>query len=154
MFLGDPSPQSRTAPERGQSPAILQFHHSANDDSVYIKNFPISNPIKNLSVNIELCITHSCQNQPNPKKNQLSSMHIPIIPLTSPYGLISPKKIIDSLSYCLSLKGSFFICEWRKFFRFFRRGGRVAEGNGLLNRRRAQKLYPGFESRPLRHFFL
>ncbi len=30
------------------------------------------------------------------------------------------------------------------------RGGRVAEGNGLLNRRTTFKLYRGFESRPLR----
>jgi hypothetical protein len=33
-----------------------------------------------------------------------------------------------------------------------RRGGRVAEGNGLLNRRRS-KAYRGFKSRPLRHIF-
>src|SRR5690606_31447699 len=31
-----------------------------------------------------------------------------------------------------------------------RRGGRVAEGDGLLNRYTTQKLYRGFESRPLR----
>lgn len=32
-----------------------------------------------------------------------------------------------------------------------RRGGRAAEGNGLLNRRRLTP-YRGFKSRPLRHF--
>src|SRR5258708_4407652 len=32
-----------------------------------------------------------------------------------------------------------------------RRGGRVAEGGGLLNRCRALKPYRGFESHPLRH---
>jgi hypothetical protein len=31
------------------------------------------------------------------------------------------------------------------------RGGRVAEGNGLLNRRRGINPYRGFESRPLRY---
>ena len=31
-----------------------------------------------------------------------------------------------------------------------RRGGREAEGNGLLNRRRGECFYRGFESRPLR----
>ncbi len=30
------------------------------------------------------------------------------------------------------------------------RGGRAAEGNGLLNRRTGKNSYPGFESRPLR----
>ena len=32
-----------------------------------------------------------------------------------------------------------------------RRGGRVAEGGGLLNRYTGQNLYRGFESLPLRH---
>src|SRR5262249_4313247 len=36
---------------------------------------------------------------------------------------------------------------------FRRRGGRVAEGGGLLNRYRALKLYRGFESHPLRQYF-
>ena len=31
------------------------------------------------------------------------------------------------------------------------RGGRVAEGNGLLNRRTGKNSYRGFESRPLRY---
>jgi hypothetical protein len=31
-----------------------------------------------------------------------------------------------------------------------RRGGRVAEGGGLLNRCTGKNLYPGFESLPLR----
>ena len=34
-----------------------------------------------------------------------------------------------------------------------RRGGRVAEGGGLLNRYTGQNLYRGFESLPLRHYF-
>ena len=34
-----------------------------------------------------------------------------------------------------------------------RRGGRVAEGNGLLNRRRLTP-YRGFKSRPLRHLLV
>ena len=34
------------------------------------------------------------------------------------------------------------------------RGGREAEGGGLLNRYTAQKLYRGFESLPLRRFLL
>src|SRR5258708_8421526 len=34
-----------------------------------------------------------------------------------------------------------------------RRGGRVAEGGGLLNRYRALKPYRGFESHPLRQLF-
>ena len=33
-----------------------------------------------------------------------------------------------------------------------RRGGRVAEGGGLLNRYRDLNPYRGFESHPLRHF--
>ena len=35
-----------------------------------------------------------------------------------------------------------------------RRGGRVAEGGGLLNRYRLVKAYRGFESLRLRHFLL
>ena len=34
------------------------------------------------------------------------------------------------------------------------RGGRVAEGNGLLNRRTGISPYRGFESRPLRWFLV
>jgi hypothetical protein len=44
--------------------------------------------------------------------------------------------------YFISGANTFKIMVWR--------GGREAEGNGLLNRRRGECLYRGFESRPLR----
>ena len=61
-------------------------------------------------------------------------------------------------------KGSPALFAWRRsgLFRFrptailratqpeHRRGGRVAEGDGLLNRYTSQKMYRGFESPPLR----
>ena len=41
---------------------------------------------------------------------------------------------------------------WSRLSNNVRRGGRAAEGNGLLNRRMGKHPYRGFESRPLRYF--
>src|SRR5207245_6406064 len=52
-----------------------------------------------------------------------------------------------------------FIVQWHESFaqlitcKLLRRGGREAEGGGLLNRYTGYNLYRGFESLPLRHYF-
>ena len=51
----------------------------------------------------------------------------------------------DGISFSLSGRGSSYILATTR-----RRDGRVAEGGGLLNRYRVEKLYRGFESPSLR----
>ncbi len=60
------------------------------------------------------------------------------------YNLIAGEVVVSNIAVFEIFVTLLYRSAWR--------GGRVAEGNGLLNRRTGIYLYRGFESRPLRFF--